>query len=63
MLFDDSQPLPDLLAWFAATPIARRVWQRLGGPEGSPSAWGERLLAELAACGAVKLRDGVAHNV
>jgi glyoxylase-like metal-dependent hydrolase (beta-lactamase superfamily II) len=57
-----SEPLPDLLAWFAATPIARQVWQRLGRPEGSPAAWGERLLAELAAAGAVALRGGFAYN-
>lgn len=57
-----SQPLPDLLAWFAATPIVRQVWRRLGRPEGSPAAWGERLLAELAAGGAVVLRDGLASN-
>jgi len=57
-----SQPLPDLLAWFAATPIARQAWQRLGGPLGSPQAWGEKLLAELAANGAIDLCDGVAHN-
>lgn len=57
-----SEPLPDLLAWFAATPIARQVWLRLGRPEGSPQAWGERLLGELAANGAIALRDGVARN-
>jgi hypothetical protein len=38
------------------------VWQRLGRPEGSPQAWGERLLGELAANGAIALRDGVARN-
>jgi glyoxylase-like metal-dependent hydrolase (beta-lactamase superfamily II) len=57
-----SEPLPDLLAWFAATPIARQVWQRLGRPQASAQAWGEKLLAELAANGAIELRDGVAHN-
>jgi glyoxylase-like metal-dependent hydrolase (beta-lactamase superfamily II) len=57
-----SQPLPELLAWFAATPIARQVWQRLDGPAGSPLAWGGQLLAELAASGAVAVRSGVVHN-
>jgi glyoxylase-like metal-dependent hydrolase (beta-lactamase superfamily II) len=57
-----SQPLAELLAWFAATPIALQVWRRLGHPEGSPSAWGEKLVAELAASGAVALRDGRVHN-
>jgi len=57
-----SQPLPELLNWFAATPIAEQVWQRLGGPDGSPTAWGERLLHELTANGALLLSDGVVHN-
>ena len=57
-----SQPLPEFLAWFAATPIALQVWRRLGHPEGSPAAWGEKLVAELAASGAVALRDGRVHN-
>jgi glyoxylase-like metal-dependent hydrolase (beta-lactamase superfamily II) len=57
-----SQALPDLLAWFAATPIALQVWQRLGHPEGSPAAWGEKLVAELAASGAFALRDGRVRN-
>ena len=57
-----SQALPDLLAWFAATPIASQVWQRVGRPDGTPRAWGERLLAELAAGGAMVLREGVVHN-
>ena len=57
-----SQPLAELLAWFAATPIALQVWRRLGHPEGSPSAWGDRLVAELAASGAIALRDGRVHN-
>ena len=57
-----SQPLAELLAWFAATPIALQVWRRLGHPVGSPSAWGDRLVAELAASGAIALRDGRVHN-
>jgi len=57
-----SQPLPELLHWFTATPIAGQVWRRLGRPEGSPQAWGESLLRELLAGGAVALRDGTVHN-
>ena len=57
-----SQALPDLLAWFAATPIAQRVWQRLGEPAGSPQAWGNRLIGELIASDAVVLRDAIVHN-
>ncbi len=62
MLEAGSQPLPDLLGWFAATPIAQQVWQRVGRPEGSARAWGERLVAELIAQGALTLRDGQVHN-
>lgn len=57
-----SQPLAELLTWFAATPIALQVWRRLGGPAGSPRAWGEQLVAELAAGGAIALRAGVVYN-
>ena len=57
-----SQPLAELLAWFTATPIALEVWRRQGGPAGSPRAWGEQLVAELAAGGAIALRSGVVHN-
>ena len=57
-----SQPLPELLAWFAATPIALQVWQGLGRPEASPQAWGEHLLTELAGAGAVVVRGGAVHN-
>ncbi len=57
-----SQPLAELLAWFTATPIALQVWRRLGEPAGSATAWGEQLLAELTAGGAITLRSGIVHN-
>lgn len=57
-----SQPLPQLREWFETTPIVQQVWRRLGCPDGTPTAWGERLLAELAANAALVLRDGVACN-
>jgi len=57
-----NEPLPELLAWFAATPIVRQVWLRLGRPAGSPAAWGEQLTSELAAQGVVVLREGMVHN-
>ena len=62
MLEAGSQTLPELLGWFVATPIAQQVWQRVGRPEGSARAWGERLMAELIAQGALALRDGRVHN-
>jgi glyoxylase-like metal-dependent hydrolase (beta-lactamase superfamily II) len=56
------QPLPALHAWFAATPLVQRVWQRVGRPDGSSAAWLDRLLAELSAGGALRLADGVVHD-
>ena len=57
-----SEPLPALRAWFDTTPIVRQVWRRLGCPDGSTAAWGERLLAELAASAVLVLREGTVHN-
>jgi glyoxylase-like metal-dependent hydrolase (beta-lactamase superfamily II) len=62
MLEAGSQPWPELLAWFAATPIAQQVWHRVGRPDGAAQVWGERLVAELIAQGALALRDGRVHN-
>ena len=51
-----------LRAWFETTPIAAQVWSRIGRPEGSAAAWGERLVDELVAQGVVALRDGMVHD-
>jgi glyoxylase-like metal-dependent hydrolase (beta-lactamase superfamily II) len=53
-----AEPVPALHAWFAGAALAQRVWQRLGRPEGTSQSWLDRLLAELAASGALRLRDG-----
>jgi glyoxylase-like metal-dependent hydrolase (beta-lactamase superfamily II) len=57
-----SQPLSELQSWFDATPIAQQVWRRLGRPAGTATAWGQQLLAELAAQGALVVRDAVVYN-
>ncbi len=57
-----SEPLAALHAWFETTPISAQVWQRIGRPEGTSAAWGERLVAELVAQGVLVLRDGMVHN-
>ena len=57
-----SQPVPALLAWFDATPIAQRVWRRLGSPAGSLAAWGEQLMAELVQGGVIAVRGGIVEN-
>jgi glyoxylase-like metal-dependent hydrolase (beta-lactamase superfamily II) len=59
LLEERQQALPALRAWWAATPLAQRVWQRLGGPDGSVEAWGERLADELVASGALARQDGL----
>ena len=57
-----SEPVAALRSWFATTPIVAQAWQRIGCPDGTPVAWGERLLAELLAQQVLVLRDGVVHN-
>ena len=57
-----SEPLAALRTWFATTPIVSQVWRRLGRPEGSATAWGEQLLAELAGAGVVRVAGAVVHN-
>ncbi len=59
LLEERQQPLPALRAWWAATPLAQRVWQRLGGPDGSVAAWGQRLVDELVASGALARQDAL----
>jgi glyoxylase-like metal-dependent hydrolase (beta-lactamase superfamily II) len=56
LLEERTQALPALRAWWSATPLVHRVWQRLGHPDGSVAAWGERLVDELVASGALARR-------
>lgn len=63
LLEERQQPLPALLAWWSATPLARRVWQRLGRPDGSLGEWGARLVGELVASGALARRADLVHDV
>ena len=63
LLEERQQPLPQVLAWWQATPLALRVWQRLGRPETSAAAWARRLLDELCVAGALVVRDGVVHDL
>jgi glyoxylase-like metal-dependent hydrolase (beta-lactamase superfamily II) len=53
-----AEPLPTLRTWFTNTALAQRVWRRLDRPEGTSEAWLDRLLAELAAAGALRLHNG-----
>jgi glyoxylase-like metal-dependent hydrolase (beta-lactamase superfamily II) len=62
LLEEGRQPLADVLCWVERTPLARAVWQRLGRPHDSLVAWGQALIEELEAAGALMRRDGEVHN-
>ncbi len=53
---------PELLAWFAATPLCHALRRRLGEPGGSLPAYAEQIVAELVAGGALRLGDGRVYN-
>lgn len=53
LMEERAQPLAELLAWAAATPLLQRLHARVGHCEAArPADWAERLLRELAAGGA-----------
>jgi len=56
------EPWTAALQWLQAAPLVHTVWQRNGQPAGSLGAYGERVLQELCASGALTLREGVLHN-
>ena len=62
LLEEQAQPLPALCEWFGATPLMQGMWLRLARPQGSIAAWCEALVVELAASGALAVRDGTVHN-
>jgi glyoxylase-like metal-dependent hydrolase (beta-lactamase superfamily II) len=62
LLEERQQPLTDLLDWWSATPLAQRVWSRLGQPEHTLAAWGRQLVDELTASGALVQSAGVVHD-
>jgi glyoxylase-like metal-dependent hydrolase (beta-lactamase superfamily II) len=62
LLEEHQQPLPALLAWFAANTLYRAVWQHLGRPAGSLEAYGSQVVDELVEAGVLALRDGVVHD-
>lgn len=63
LLEERQQALDALLDWWSATPLAQRVWNRIGRPEGSMAAWGRQLVTELAAAGALELRHNMVRDV
>ena len=57
LLEEQQQDLRDVLAWWSTVPLINGLWQRLQQPAGSMAAWGEQLVHELAAAGALRI-DG-----
>ena len=57
------QPWPALRDWLAAATLYGVVWQRLGRPAGSLEDFARGLVAELAASGALALRDDLVCNL
>lgn len=53
---------PELFAWLGRSEICRSIWQRLGEPGGSIAAFGELLVGELAASGALRVGQGRVHD-
>jgi glyoxylase-like metal-dependent hydrolase (beta-lactamase superfamily II) len=62
LLEERQQALPDLFAWFTRVPLYTAVWQRMGRPEGTVQAFGEKVLQELCDASVLVLRDGVVCN-
>ena len=56
------QDWDQVLLWFDAVPLCRSIWQRLGRPEGSLGAFGERTMNDLVGSGALKLIAGQLVN-
>jgi len=56
------RPQSQLRSWFGATLLMQGIWHRIGQPQGDIDAWCDTLVAELAASGALCVRDGTVHN-
>jgi glyoxylase-like metal-dependent hydrolase (beta-lactamase superfamily II) len=61
------QPLPQFLAWLDQVPLCRSVWQRVhpqaGGSNASFIAYGQQVVQELVASGALAQRGELLLNV
>jgi hypothetical protein len=58
LMEEHQQPLAELLAWLAATPLLASC-QRQAGSSAPLAEWSRELLNELLGSGALRLRDGV----
>ncbi|MDE1949063.1 MAG: MBL fold metallo-hydrolase [Burkholderiales bacterium] len=62
LLEQQQLPWAELMEWFTSVPLYRAVWQRLGRPDGSLQAYGERVVADMAGAGVLAVREGVVHD-
>jgi glyoxylase-like metal-dependent hydrolase (beta-lactamase superfamily II) len=57
------QSLAEVLRWAGGTPMFQAIWRLAGASRApSPAAWADQLVLELAASGALSLKDGVVHD-
>jgi hypothetical protein len=58
MMEEQRQPRADLLDWAATTPLLQALWERHGRVlAASPRHWGEQVVDELLASGALSTAD------
>lgn len=56
------QTWPALLDWFSGVTLYAAVWQRMGRPAGTLTAYAEQVVAELVAQGVLAQRDGSLYD-
>ncbi len=56
------QPLQELLDWFAAGALYAAVWQRIGRPGGTLTAFAAQIVGELRMAGVIALRGEIVFN-
>ena len=63
LMEEREQALPAVHDWLRETPLMQSIWTELGTQGGDFAAWGEQLLQELLAGGALALRGNVVHDL
>jgi glyoxylase-like metal-dependent hydrolase (beta-lactamase superfamily II) len=63
LMEEREQALPTLRDWLRDTPLMRSIWAGLGRPEGDIVAWGDQLLQELLAGGALGRRGDIVFDL
>ncbi len=63
LLEQQRQSWSDFNHWFVSAQLCNAIWQRLGRPEGTLAAFGQRTVQDLVAGGALVVGDGLILNV